>query len=143
MKTKQTHSFKSLPAKYDRLCSFFLPRPIHDKVGYKNTVEVADLFAGFEELMSAGQTDYFDLLCDLIEKYENDQKEPTKLKAGELLRHLAAEHQLSGSAVARILGKSEQMGRMILRGERSITAQHAICLGKYFNLRPDAFLSVA
>lgn len=141
MKTNQLTSFSDLPKSYSKLCETFLPRPIHDRVGYENTVEVADKLAGFEDLMTAGQNDYFDLLCDLIEKYETQQIPPTNLKAGELLRHLAEENQLSGVAIARALGKSDQLARLILRGKRSITAEHAINLGKYFGIRPDAFLA--
>jgi len=117
-----------------------LPRPIHDQIGYDNTVEMADQFAGFEGLMTNGQNDYFDLLCDLIEKYEMEQITPPKLNARELLQHLADENNLSGAAISRVLGKSEQLGRLILRGKRNITAEHAINLGKYFGIRPDAFL---
>ena len=47
------------------------PRPIHDRVGYANTVEIADAFAGFEDRMSHDQSDYFYLLCSLIADYEN------------------------------------------------------------------------
>ena len=37
-------------------------------------------------------------------------------------------------------GKSLPLGPMILRGERKITANHAVRLGSHFGLRPDAFL---
>ena len=126
---------------YAALCKRFLPRPIHDQVGYDNTVEVADLFAGFENKMSRGQNDYFDILSDLIEKYDQDQVQTPKLSAKALLRHLANEHELSGADISRILGKSAPLGRMILRGERKITADHAVTFGKYFGLRTDAFIA--
>ena len=82
MLTLQNQQLKTLWTKYVCLYSFFPPPPTHVRVGYKKTVELVDLFAGFEELMSASHADYFDLLCDLIEKYENDQKEPITLKSG-------------------------------------------------------------
>ena len=52
------------------------PRPIHDDVSYRNTVEIADVFAGFEDRMTADQNDYFDLLCQLIEKYDVETVKP-------------------------------------------------------------------
>lgn len=140
MKTKQTYSFNSMPKDYAGLCGVFLPRPIHDKVSYENTVEIADVFAGFEDSMTADQNDYFDLLCDLIEKREKETVRPPKLRTLALLKQLAREHSLAGAALSRILGKSSSLGPMILRGERKITADHAVILGKHFGLRPDAFL---
>jgi len=69
MKTKTKLRFADMPGDYEALCRLHLPRPIHDKADYENTVEVADAFAGFEEKMTAGQEDYFDLLCTLIEAW--------------------------------------------------------------------------
>jgi antitoxin component HigA of HigAB toxin-antitoxin module len=140
MKTKDSHSFSTMPKDYSGLCRVFPPRPIRDKVCYRNTVEIADVFAGFEDRMSVDQNDYFDLLCDLIEKHERDIVPASKLTALALLEHLIKEHGLSGADLSRLLGKSLPLGPMILRGERRITAAHAVRLGKHFGLRPDAFL---
>jgi hypothetical protein len=59
----------------------FLPRPIHDGVGYRNTVEVADVFAGSEDSMTPDQNDDFDLLGDLIEKREKETIHAPKLRS--------------------------------------------------------------
>jgi len=139
MKTKTT-TFRTLPKEYAALCRVLLPRPIHDKVGYENATEIADLFAGFEEMMTADQNDYFDLLCDLIEKWESKSVRQPKARSLTLLKHILAEHSLTGADLSRILGKSLSLGPMILRGERKITAAHAIILGKHFGTRPDLFL---
>ncbi|RYD28436.1 MAG: transcriptional regulator [Verrucomicrobiaceae bacterium] len=140
MKTKHLHKFADMPKDYAALCSLFLPRPIHDQAGYENTVEIADAFAGFEHLMTEDQNDYFDMLCDLIEKRDQETVRPPALKGVDLLRHLVKEHDLTGAGLSRILGKSLPLGPMILRGERQITAAHAVCLGRHFGLRPDVFL---
>ncbi len=129
-----------MPKDYPDLCRMFLPRPIHDQLGYENTVEFADAFAGFEQDMTAGQNDYFDILCDLIEKYEMETAPPPQLGPLELLKHLLAEHNLSGADLSRLLGKSLPLGPMILRGERKITADHAVRLATRFGLRADVFL---
>ena len=140
MKATHSPSFAKMPRCYAALCRSFIPRPIHDRADYENTVEVADIFAGFEDQMNADQQDYFDLLCDLIARYEEETLKPPKLKPIDLLKHLATEQNLSGADLSRILGKSLPLGPMILRGERKITASHAVCLGKHFGLRPDLFL---
>jgi antitoxin component HigA of HigAB toxin-antitoxin module len=136
-----TKTFHAMPKDYAGLCRVFLPRPIHDKVGYENTVDIADVFAGFEQEMTDDQNDYFDLLCDLIEKHDQEIARPSKLRAVDLLKHLLNEHGLSGADLSRLLGKSLPLGPMILRGERKITAEHAIRFGRHFGLRPDLFFS--
>ncbi len=140
MKTKHSNHFSVMPKDYAGLCRVFLPRPIHDKVSYQNTVEIADVFAGFEDQMTEDQNDYFDLLCDLIEKREKETLRSLKLRSLGLLKHLLNEHGLVGADLSRILGKSLPLGPMILRGERKITADHAVRLGGHFGLRADVFL---
>ncbi len=140
MNTRLTLSFDAMPQDYAALCRVSPPRPIHDAVGYRNTVEIADVFAGFEDRMTADQNDYFDLLCQLIEKYEAETVARPKLGSAALLKHLLAEHCMTGAGLSRVLGKSASLGPMILRGERKITADHAVRLGNHFKLRPDAFL---
>ncbi|HEX7261268.1 MAG TPA: hypothetical protein VF258_05590 [Luteolibacter sp.] len=140
MSTKQTYRFQTMPTDYAGLCRVFLPRPIHDKAGYENTVEIADALAGFEGEMTEDQNDYFDLLCDLIEKRDQETVRPSKLRALDLLKHLVKEQGLSGADLSRILGKSLPLGPMILRAECKIIAAHAVRLGSHFGLRSDAFL---
>ena len=47
----------------------------------------------------------------------------------ETLKHLMQEHEMSATDLSRLLGASCQLGSMILRGERAITADHARALG--------------
>jgi len=97
-KTKAPLSFAALPRDYPALCRLHLPRPIHDKADYDNTVEIADALAGFEDAMSTDQTDYFDLLYNLIEVYEEEHvKWPKKRTALQRLQYLLDEHNLNGA----------------------------------------------
>ena len=138
MKTKQGIPFDSLPRDYAGLCRLLMPRTIHDRVNYENTVEMAEAFAGFEERINQDQTDYFDLLCALIEDYEETAApERTPL---QMLEHLLAEHGLSAADLSRVLGSHRTLGPMILRGERSITAEHARALGRHFGLPAGVFI---
>lgn len=90
--------------------------------------------------MTPDQNDYFDLLCQLIEDYETTSSKGPRVTGLALLVHLVKEHGLSGADISRILARSGSLGPMILRGERKITADHAVSLGRQFGLRPDAFL---
>jgi HTH-type transcriptional regulator/antitoxin HigA len=142
MKTarKSKLRFADMPHDYVALCRVHLPRPIHDKTEYENTLAVAEVFAGFENKMTAEQEDYFDLLCTLIEAWESATVKGQPVTALDMLRHLVEEHEMSGADLSRALGGSRQLGSMILRGERSITAEHARKLGKRFGLPAGVFI---
>jgi HTH-type transcriptional regulator/antitoxin HigA len=142
MKTarKICSGFADLPRDYAALCRIHLPRPIRDKEDYENTLEIAEALAGFESKMTADQADYFDLLCTLIETWETAHVKWRKVSPLETLKHLLEEHQMSATDLSRLLGASRQLGPMILRGERAITADHARALGAHFGLSAGVFI---
>jgi len=127
-----------MPRDDSGLAALLIPRPIHDEVAYKNTVEIAETFAGFEAEMNADQTDYFDLLCTLIADYE--AVEAPRVTPLEILRHALNEHGMSASDLSRLLGAHRTLGPKILSGERAITAEHARTLGRHFGLPAGAFV---
>ena len=131
-------TFATMPRDYAGLAAMLIPRPIHDEVAYKNTVEMAEAFAGFEAEMNADQTDYFDLLCNLIADYEAvEEPRATPL---EILRHALEEHGMSAADLSRLLGAHRTLGPKIMSGERRITAEHARALGRHFGLPAGAFI---
>lgn len=133
-------SFASLPRDYASLCRVHLPRPIHDQTAYENTRQMAEAFAGFEEKMNADQNDYFEILTKLMEEWEATEVKWAKLPPLKLLQHLLDENGMSGADLSRLLGASRHLGPMVLRGERSITAEHARTLGERFGLPAGAFI---
>jgi HTH-type transcriptional regulator/antitoxin HigA len=135
--------FADMPRDYAALCRVHLPRLIHDKAEYENTLEIAESFAGFEAAMTAGQKDYFDILCTLIEAWEKENVKWPDVTPVGILKHLMAQHEMSGADLSRVLGGSRQLGPMILRGERSITADHARKLGSHFAFGAGAFIEGA
>jgi antitoxin component HigA of HigAB toxin-antitoxin module len=140
MKTKSKPAFARLPRDYEALCRLHLPRPIHDRAEYEDTLEMAEAFAGFEERMTEDQNDYFDLLCGLLEDWEASQVKWKKLPARKIIQHLLDEHELSGGDLSRILSVSRNLGPAILRGDREITIPHARALGARFGLPAAAFI---
>ncbi|MGB8355178.1 MAG: hypothetical protein WCD79_14870 [Chthoniobacteraceae bacterium] len=103
-------------------------------------VEIAAVFAGFEAEMTADQTDYFDLICSLLAAWEAAHVKPSKKNPVETLKHLLGEHELKAVDLSHILRSSAKLGAMILRGDRSITADHARKLGEYFKLPAGTFI---
>ena len=140
MKTKTKHRFADLPKDYAALCRVFLPRPIHDATDYGNTVEVTDAMALWQDDFTAGQRDYFDLLCSLLEHYDAEHVKWPKVTGREIVQHLLDEHGLAAAELSRILGGSRNLGAMILRGDRNLTLAHIRKLAARFKVGPELFI---
>ena len=139
MKTTKIE-FARLPKDYAGLCRLLTPRTIHDKVDFANVTEITDALAGHK--LSADQDDYFDLLCRLIEAYEQEHAAlaAPKATALEALQHLLDAHDMSAADLARLLDVHRTLGGMILRGERQLTLGHVRTLAKHFSVSADLFL---
>ena len=140
---KTTHAkikFDRLPKDYTGLCRMLTPRPIHDKVEFENVTEITDAMAGHK--LTPDQEDYFDLLCRLIEDYEQEsvQSGMAKVTALDALRHLLDAHDMGAADLARLLEVHRTLGGMILRGERQLTLAHVSTLAKHFSVSADLFL---
>ncbi len=85
-------NFADLPKDYTRLCRMLMPRPIRDKVDLENVTRMTDGMAGHK--LTPDQEDYFDLLCRLVQDYENEQGGvPVPRVTGlQALKHLLEEH---------------------------------------------------
>lgn len=141
MKTTRTKiEFARLPKDYAGLCRMLTPRPIHDKVDLANVTEITDAMAGHK--LTPDQEDYFDLLCRLIEDYDQEHArlDMTKLTALDALQHLLDANGMSAADLARLLDVHRTLGAMILRGERQLTLAHVRTLAKRFNVSADLFL---
>jgi HTH-type transcriptional regulator / antitoxin HigA len=130
--------FVRLPKDYAGLCGILTPRPIHDKVEFRNVTEITDAMAGHK--LTADQEDYFDLLCRLIEDYEKERVPAPKASALDALQHLLDAHEMSAADLARLLGVHRTLGAMILRGERKLTLNHVRTLARHFCVLGDLFL---
>jgi HTH-type transcriptional regulator / antitoxin HigA len=130
--------FEAMPKDYAGLCGLLLPRPIHDKHELDNVAELAEAMAGHK--LNRDQSDYFALLCKLIEDYEQEQVPVSEASGLDALRHLLAEHGLSGADLSKMLGAHRTLGPMILRGERKLTANHIRILSSNFGVSADLFL---
>jgi HTH-type transcriptional regulator/antitoxin HigA len=139
--TRAPIQFERLPKDYAGLCGLLMPRLVRDRVDLENVRAVADAMAG--QTLSADQGDYFDMLCRLIEDYEqaHDPVPSPKVSGLEVLRHLLDEHGMSGADLSRLLGAHRTLGGMILRGERKLTVDHIRALSTHFGVPADLFLS--
>ncbi len=139
-KTLKKIRFAALPRDFTGLCGVHTPRPIRDAVDYENTAGIIEAMVLWDKEFSRDQADYFDVLVTLIEHYDAEHTKFLELEPKEVLKSLLDDHKLNASDLSRILGASRQVGPMILRGERNITADHARTLGAHFKLSPGVFL---
>ncbi len=139
MKTARKLTFAGMPATFAGLIELHAPRPIHDAVGYANTVEVVDALAGHK--LNRDQDDYLLLLSTLVERYEADTlpKRP-RVSGLDLLRYLLEENALGGDDLAKILGVDRSVAFRILKGERQLTTAHIKALRDRFGVPADVFV---
>ena len=135
--------YQGPPAKrYAELVALLPPRPIRDKREYSRAVEMIGRLVGYD--LNRDQEDYLEALTVFVERYEtlHDQTQAGErgVSGLDVLRSLLAEHQMSGADLSRLLGASRSLGPMILRGERSLTAEHARLLGTHFCVDPGVFI---
>jgi HTH-type transcriptional regulator/antitoxin HigA len=129
-----------LPTRYAELVALHMPRPIHDRVAYDNTVEVIDALAGHK--LNADQEDYLELLSQLVETYEAAHLTPyPKLKGIEALKFLLAENQLTGDDLAKLLSVDRSTAYKILKGTRNLTTEHIRSLCERFSVGPELFIA--
>lgn len=139
MKSARKLSFDRLPTTFDGLIKLHPPRPIHDDVGYKNTVEVVDALAGHS--LNRDQDDYLQLLAGLIERYEADTLPKRPSVSGiDMLRYVLDENGMGGDDLAKLIGVDRSVAFRILKGERGLTTDHIKALCERFGVPADVFI---
>ena len=131
---------KNIPTTYHDLIVFYPVRPIHDEIEYDNAVKVVEWLAGLER-MNPDQEDYFDLLTDQIEKYDNEHYSVNLSERDPIaaLSFLLEENGMSSSDLGHLLG-NRQLGSKILRGKRQLSKNHIRILSNHFRVSADLFL---
>jgi HTH-type transcriptional regulator/antitoxin HigA len=139
-----TTTHLSLPAEapetYEELVRLYLPRPIHDQIERENATEVADWIA--IRAKNKDQLDYLEILGDQLDKYENGGKPDKTSSPLEILNYLGEENGITTRELGKILGIDHSVAARILKGERTITVDHAKSLGARFKMDPKAFLKL-
>jgi len=133
------YEFKNLPKKYEDLVRVLPPRPIEDRVGYRNAYELVEAMAGHD--LSKDQADYLEALSVFIDIYEERVSDlgRKRIPPLEALKHLLKENGMNASDLGRLLG-NRALGSAILRGERGLSKAHISKLSKRFKVRADLFL---
>lgn len=140
MKTAKTALPSKLPTRYSELVALHMPRPIHDRVAYDNTVEVIDALAGHK--LNADQDDYLELLSQLVETYEATHLTAyPKVKGIEAIKFLLSENQLTGDDLAQLLSVDRSTAYKILKGTRNLTTEHIRILCDRFSVGAELLIA--
>lgn len=142
MNKRRKLKFADLPRDYTGLCGVVVPRPIHDRSGYENALEVLEAMAGFEDGFNEDQNDYFAVIADFVATYEDAQegRQDSNLRPLDILKHLLEENGLGAADLSRLLGADRTLGAKILRGERNLTVPHLRILAERFRVSPALFI---
>lgn len=143
MKTAKLTSLSlpaKLPTRYAELVALHMPRPIHDRIAYDNTVEVIGALAGHK--LNADQEDYLELLSQLVETYEAAHLTPyPKVKGIDALKFLLSENQLTGDDLAKLLSVDRSTAYKILKGTRNLTTEHIRILCEKFSIGAELLIA--
>jgi HTH-type transcriptional regulator / antitoxin HigA len=137
---KSLPKFKDLPTTYERLVTYYAPRPIGSAAELARATAIVDVLAGHK--LNHDQEDYLDLVSTIVSDYEQ-RHHPVRsgrLTPVEALKVLAEEAGMSASDLGRLLGNRE-LGSKILRGERGLSLNHIAILAERFAMEPQVFMT--
>jgi HTH-type transcriptional regulator/antitoxin HigA len=124
---------------YLALIERFPLRPIRTDAELEAASEVLNELIDRDNL-SLTESDYLDVLGDLVEKYEEEHVEMPHVNDGAMLRSLMDEKGVRQADVARGTGISKTVLSLVLNGKRELTREHIGSLSKYFGVNPSSFL---
>jgi antitoxin component HigA of HigAB toxin-antitoxin module len=141
--SRKRSTYHAPPAdRYAELVAALPPRPLHDNHDYGRAVEMIGRLVGYD--LNRDQEDYLEALTVFVERYEtrrgDSQVDVRHINGLDVLQSLMNDHAMSGADLSRLLGASRSLGPMILRSERSLTAEHARILGQHFHVDPGVFI---
>ncbi|MGA2704055.1 MAG: helix-turn-helix domain-containing protein [Isosphaeraceae bacterium] len=117
-------------------------RPIRTDAELDAAICVIDELTDRDDL-SVAETDYLDVLGDLVEKYEDEHIDMPHVSDAAMLRSLMEEKGVRQADVVRSTGISKTVLSLVLNGKRDLTREHIGALSKYFGVNPGAFLGPA
>lgn len=131
--------FSELPKSYDALCAILMPRTIHDEIELQRVTGMIDLMAGHR--LTKDQADYLDTLATLAADFENQHTPalPTLVPHEFLAAHLE-NIGMSASAWGELIGVDRSTASRLLRGERSLNANHIRNTAKALAIAPELLI---
>lgn len=131
-----------IPKKWDELVSSFLRlRPIRNDATHEKAIAILKAIALLPDLNKA-QSDYFEVLSDLVVKYENKHWaiDTSDVSAIDILKSFIEDHEMTASDLGRLIGNDRTLGHKILTGKRKLTTDQIKILSNKFKVSTDLFI---
>jgi HTH-type transcriptional regulator/antitoxin HigA len=125
---------------YMDLVARFPLRPLRSERDLERAAKIANALA-IRDGLTQGETDYLDVLTDMIEKYESTHYPVQDVSGVELLRFLLGERGKPQAEIARELGMSPSTISEILSGKRDFGRKYIEAFSRYFCVAPATFLT--
>ena len=129
---------RQMPDTYFVLVKQFPLTPIRDDAHF----DEAEAFIHFllRRRLDAGEQQYLDALTLLVSAYDDDHYPLPEAPVPDILRELMRANGYTQTKLARATGIAQSTISAVLSGERALSKDHMVKLGKLFGLPPGVFL---
>lgn len=133
---------QSIPGNWDDLVSAFLRlRPIASDSAHSMAIAILERLATLPD-MNKAQSDYFEVLSDIVAKYENKRWaiDTSDISVIDILKSFMEDHEMTASDLGRLIGNDRTLGHKILTGKRKLTTDQIKILSNRFKVSTDLFI---
>jgi len=123
---------------YLALIRRFPLRPIRSDAELDRAIAAVDALIDRGRL-ARDESDYLDVLSDLVKRYEEEHHEIEPASDGAMLEHLCESKDVTKLAVAEATGIANSTLSAVLSGKRRLTRNHIARLAAYFQVVPTVF----
>jgi HTH-type transcriptional regulator / antitoxin HigA len=122
---------------YFKLVLDFPLRPIRTDQELMQAIAVINTL--ITRALDDAERDYLDVLSDIVEKYESDERPMPPVSDAEMLRHLIEARDITQTQLAADTSVSNSVISEVLNGRRRLTRKQVSLMAKYFGVSPSVF----
>jgi HTH-type transcriptional regulator/antitoxin HigA len=124
---------------YEKLVRLFPLRPIRTEDENDQAATVCDLLTDRLDDLSQAESDYLEVLTDLVGKFESRWKDVSDMDPRALVEYLMEQNNLSQSDLVPEFGSASRVSEF-LSGKRGLSLEQVRRLSSRFKLNPSALL---
>jgi len=126
--------------RYFALARMFPLRPIRSEDALDRAIAMVDSLLDRESL-SAAESDYLEVLSDIVRRYESEEHPLPSVSDAELVRHLIEARAITQAQLAAETAIAESTISAVLSGKRMLSRKHVATLARYFKVNPAVFIA--
>ncbi len=131
---------ETVSPQYTQLLKVFRLRPIRSEEELDTATGLANVLSLRKDLTDDEQ-DYLDVLCGLIEGYEDKHYPVGAVPPARMLQSLMEDRGITQAKLAGATGLSASTVSEILSGKRGMGRTHVEAFAKFFEISPSVFFS--